>query len=99
MSASKRIVHYCIDNDIPYDSSVPLDTFKDAQGNLDDAKLINAFNDEKAPWSSYPKTPIPADAVTASRRAWTRTSVRPMRRRRRLASQRLATCPWTRCRM
>jgi K+-transporting ATPase ATPase C chain len=61
-----RIVHYCLDNEIPYDSSVPLDSFKDAQGNLDDAKLIAAFNDEKAPMVFTPKTPIPADAVTAS---------------------------------
>ena len=61
-----RIVHYCLDNDIAYDSSVPLDTFKDAQGNLDDAKLIKAFSDEKAPLVFTPKTPIPADAVTAS---------------------------------
>ena len=30
------------------ESSVSLDTFKDAQGPLDDVKLINAFNDEKA---------------------------------------------------
>ena len=43
-----------------------LDSFKDAQGNLDDVKLIKAFNDEKAPLVFTPKTPIPADAVTAS---------------------------------
>jgi len=61
-----RIVHYCVDNDIAYESSTPLDSFKDAQGNLDDVKLINAFNDEKAPLLFTPKTPIPADAVTAS---------------------------------
>ena len=61
-----RIVHYCVDNDIPYDSSMPLDNFKDAQGNLDDVKLIKAFNDDKAPLAFTPKTPIPADAVTAS---------------------------------
>jgi K+-transporting ATPase ATPase C chain len=61
-----RIVHYCVDNDIPYDSSLPLDTFKDAQGNLDDVKLIKAFNDDKAPLVFTPKTPIPADAVTGS---------------------------------
>jgi K+-transporting ATPase ATPase C chain len=61
-----RIVHYCVDNDIPYDSSVSLDRFKDAQGNLDDVKLIKAFNDDKAPLVFTPKTPIPADAVTAS---------------------------------
>jgi K+-transporting ATPase ATPase C chain len=61
-----RIVHYCVDNDIAYDSSRPLDAFKDAQGNLDDVKLIKAFNDDKAPLVFTPKTPIPADAVTAS---------------------------------
>ena len=27
-----RVVHYCIDNGLAFDSSVPLDTFKDAQG-------------------------------------------------------------------
>jgi len=61
-----RLVHYCIDNDIPYESSVPLDSFKDAQGNLDDVKLIKAFNDERAPLVFAAKTPIPADAVTGS---------------------------------
>src|SRR5258706_14948215 len=35
-----RIVHYCLDNEIPYESSMPLDAFKDAHGNLDDVKLI-----------------------------------------------------------
>lgn len=61
-----RIVHFCIDNNIPYESSVPLDSFKDASGALDDAKLIKAFNDDKAPLIFTPKAPIPADAVTAS---------------------------------
>lgn len=61
-----RIVHYCVDNDIPYESSVPLDRFKDANGGLDDVKLIKAFNDDKTPLVFTSKTPIPADAVTAS---------------------------------
>src|SRR5450755_369655 len=61
-----RIVHYCLDNDIAYESSVPLDQFKDAKGELDDVKLIKAFNDDKAPLVFTPKVPIPADAVTAS---------------------------------
>ena len=61
-----RIVHYCLENDIPYESSVPLDQFKDAKGDLDDVKLIKAFNDDKAPLVFKPKAPIPADAVTAS---------------------------------
>ncbi len=62
----ERIVHYCLDNGIGYDSSVPLDRFKDAQGNLDDAKLIDAFSDAHAPLAFTPRAPIPADAVTAS---------------------------------
>ncbi len=61
-----RIVHYCLDNGIPYRSSRPLDAFTDAQGNLDDVKLIKAFNDDRAPLVFTPATPIPADAVTAS---------------------------------
>ncbi len=61
-----RVVHYCLENGIPYDSSAPLDAFRDAQGNLDDVKLIRAFNDDKAPLAFTAKAPIPADAVTAS---------------------------------
>jgi len=61
-----RIVHYCVDNDIAFSSSIPLDQFKEAQGNLDDVKLIKAFNDSKAPLIFAPKADIPADAVTGS---------------------------------
>src|SRR5579863_3007539 len=61
-----RIVHYCLENNIPYESSVSLDSFKDASGNLDDVKLIKAFNDDKAPLRFQPKAPIPADAITTS---------------------------------
>jgi potassium-transporting ATPase KdpC subunit len=61
-----RVVHYCLDNDIPYESSVPLDQFKDPHGDLDDVKLIKAFNDDKAPLVFRAKIPIPPDAVTAS---------------------------------
>jgi len=61
-----RIVHYCIDNDIPFESSVPLDQFKAANGDLDDVKLIKAFNDDKSPLTFKPEAPIPADAVTTS---------------------------------
>jgi potassium-transporting ATPase KdpC subunit len=61
-----RIVHYCLDNGIPYESSVPLDRFTDARGNLDDARLIAAFGDDKAPLVFTPKTSLPSDAVTAS---------------------------------
>jgi len=61
-----RVVHYCVENNIPYESSVPLDHFKDSQGNLDDVKLIDAFNDAKTPLVFTPKASIPSDAVTAS---------------------------------
>jgi len=61
-----RIVHYCLENGIPYESSAPLDQFKDSQGNLDDVKLIKAFNDDKTPLVFTPKSAIPADAVTMS---------------------------------
>src|SRR5262249_32742217 len=37
---SVRVVHFAIENDIPYESSVPLDQFKDGKGDLDDVKLI-----------------------------------------------------------
>ena len=61
-----RIVHYCLDNNIAFTSSAPLEQFKDAQGNLDDVKLIKAFNDTKNPLVVTPKRPIPSDAVTGS---------------------------------
>ena len=61
-----RIVHYCLENDIAVDSSLPLDHFKDAHGDLDDVKLIKAFNDEKSPLDVRAREAIPADAVTAS---------------------------------
>src|SRR5215510_947373 len=46
---SLRLVHYCLDNDIPYESSAPLDEFRDAKGEIDDVKLVKAFNDDKNP--------------------------------------------------
>jgi potassium-transporting ATPase KdpC subunit len=61
-----RIVHYCLDNDIPYESSVPLGQFKNEKGELDEVKLIKAFNDDKTPLVFKARTPIPSDAVTAS---------------------------------
>jgi potassium-transporting ATPase KdpC subunit len=63
---SLRMVHYCLDNSIPYTSSISLDRFKDAKGNLDDVKLIKAFNNSTEPLRFAAKAPIPADAVTAS---------------------------------
>jgi len=61
-----RVIHYCVENNIAYDSSIPLEHFKDAKGELDDVKLIKAFNDEKNPLVFSAKVPIPPDAVTAS---------------------------------
>jgi K+-transporting ATPase ATPase C chain len=61
-----RLVHYCVDNGIPYDSSRPLDAFTDAKGELDDVKLIKAFNDDKSPLVFTARTPIPADTITGS---------------------------------
>jgi K+-transporting ATPase ATPase C chain len=63
---SDRIVHYCLDNGIEFESSVPLEKFKNDKGELDDVKLIKAFNDDKTPLVFKAKSPIPADAVTAS---------------------------------
>ncbi len=61
-----RIVHYCVENGMAYQSSTPLDAFKDGQGNLDDVKLIKAFSDVRAPLVFSPMSSIPADAVTGS---------------------------------
>jgi potassium-transporting ATPase KdpC subunit len=61
-----RIVHYCVENEMLFDASRPLEAFKDAQGSLDDVALIKAFNDEKSPLVFTPRTPLPADAVTGS---------------------------------
>jgi len=61
-----RLVHYCVDNGIAYESSKPLDSFKDAKGDLDDVKLIKAFSNDTAPLVFTPKVSIPADAVTGS---------------------------------
>jgi K+-transporting ATPase ATPase C chain len=63
---SVRIVHYCLENGIAYDSSAPLGNFKNDKGDLDDVKLNQAFRDDKLPLVFTPKSPIPADAVTAS---------------------------------
>lgn len=63
---SLRVAHYVIENGIPYESSKPLDLFKTPSGDLDDVKLIQAFNDPKDPLHIRALSPIPADAVTGS---------------------------------
>ena len=70
-----RIIGYCDQNGIPYqlirdDKPVDPKTFKDAKGDYDQVKLINAFNDDAKPESKpltvVPSAAIPADAITAS---------------------------------
>ena len=63
---SLRVVHYCLDNDIPFESSIPLDQFKGSDGTLDEVKLIKAFSHDKTPLVFRATQPIPSDAVTAS---------------------------------
>jgi K+-transporting ATPase KdpC subunit len=61
-----RVIRYCQDNKISYKSSIADSVFTDADG-VDDVRLINAFNSATMPTiMPDPKTPIPADAVTAS---------------------------------
>ena len=61
-----RLVHYCLDNGLPYRSSQPLRRFEDAEGQLDDVKLITAFRAAHDPLVFRAAVPIPADAVTGS---------------------------------
>jgi hypothetical protein len=61
-----RVVRYCVENNIPLESTgtAQLKDFKDKDGNFDEVKLVNAFNDGSL--SVKATKPIPADAVTAS---------------------------------
>jgi K+-transporting ATPase ATPase C chain len=61
-----RLVHYCVENGLPYDSSTPLSAFQDESGALDDVRLIKAFSDEHAALTFKPRVAIPADAVAGS---------------------------------
>lgn len=67
-----RTLRYALANGIQFKSSIPLEEFKDASGNLDEVKLVKAFPHagdapEKKPLELTDfSTPIPGDAVTAS---------------------------------
>jgi K+-transporting ATPase ATPase C chain len=61
-----RLIHYCLDNDVPYESSTPLAQFNNTDGSLDDVRIIKALNDSKTPLRFRAKAPVPADAVTGS---------------------------------
>ncbi len=63
---SLRVLRYCLDNGLDYELSAPLAQFQDARGNLDEVKLIKAFNDAKTPLVVRAKEPVPGDAVTGS---------------------------------
>lgn len=60
-----RVIHYCEDNNISYQCSLPITDFKDADG-IDDAKLDSEMLAASTPPTITPATPIPGDAVTAS---------------------------------
>ena len=66
LGVKERVVHYCLDNDIPYESSVSMDQFKAADGSIDDVKLTKAFGDDARPLVFRAKAPIPSDAVMGS---------------------------------
>ncbi len=67
-----RTLRYAMENGIEFKTSIPLDEFKDKDGNLDDVKLVNAFPHAGDPADKKPlvlsrfSKPIPGDAVTAS---------------------------------
>jgi K+-transporting ATPase ATPase C chain len=61
-----RVLKYCTENGIPFDAKPPTDRFKNASGELDEARVVKAFVDEHEPLVITPKQTIPADAVTAS---------------------------------
>jgi potassium-transporting ATPase KdpC subunit len=67
-----RVLRYAIENGIAFESSIPLDSFRDVSGNLDEVKVVSAFphagdpRDKKSLVLSRFGMPIPGDAVTAS---------------------------------
>lgn len=61
-----RVIRYATENNIGLEGSLPLKDFKDKDGNFDEVKLVNAFNDGDHPLTIKATSPIPADAVTAS---------------------------------
>jgi hypothetical protein len=92
-----HLVHYCVENGIRCESSVPLDRCRDANRGLDDVKVVEACNDDKAPLLFRPKVPIPADAVTGSANGFDPHISQPSGARSdRSAWPRLAAFPWCR---
>jgi len=61
-----RVIHYTIDNGLPYEASPSFKQFLDDKGNIDDVKLIKALNSDSSAIVFMPKVAIPPDAVTGS---------------------------------
>lgn len=61
-----RVIHYTLENRLPYDASPSFKQFLDDKGNIDDVKLIKAINSDSSAVVFMPKVAIPPDAVTGS---------------------------------
>lgn len=61
-----RVIHYTLENGLPYEASSSFKQFLDDKGNLDDVKLIKALNSDSSAVVFRPKVAIPPDAVTGS---------------------------------
>ena len=61
-----RVIHYTLDNGLPYEASPSFKQFLDDKGNIDDVKLIKALNADSSAVVFMPKVAIPPDAVTGS---------------------------------
>lgn len=61
-----RVIHYTIDNGLPYEASPSFKQFLDDKGRVHDVKLIKALNSDSSAVVFMPKVAIPPDAVTGS---------------------------------
>lgn len=61
-----RVIHYTLQNGLPYQASPSFKQFLDDRGNLDDVKLIKAINADSSAVVFMPQVAIPPDAVTGS---------------------------------
>jgi len=61
-----RVIHYTLENGLPYVASPSFKQFLDDKGNIDDVKLIKALNSDSSAIVFTPKVAIPPDAVTGS---------------------------------
>lgn len=61
-----RVIHYTLDNGLPYEASPSFKQFLDDKGNIDDVKLIKVLNADSSAVVFTPKVAIPPDAVTGS---------------------------------